>query len=433
VLTYRTGSSAAAGVALTLSSCGVVQSTCIPGEPVNCRCPNNTISQAVCEGDGTIGVCHCDVDSDGTNGGTGGGGDSSTGGTALGGSGAESATLPPIEDPSACSTVPIDVEVVDAEYSAVLDVIAILAGSPDSVVILDSGEQELSTLDLPLPGIAISVAPDQPLAAIGHDGYVSIVDLESGTLTDTIPITATPFDVAFGYGGLVYVLPSGDTFMDVRVVDVAQGAQAPFVEDETTYSNMFIKAHPDGRHLYAVTTDISPGPPSRLDLDGAEVSPQMRSYGDGYACGDLWITSDGGRMVTACGTAFRAAPEKDQDMEYVGTLEGTSMEAPWWPSPRYRSLAEDTQGGRIFGVPQSHPYDPERPPSVEVSLDVYGLEYLEYLRSVPIPCMRQDSSASWMLGRFAFVSASGESVYVLSQSEDSSFSPGWGLSILPTD
>lgn len=441
-------------LALTLAACNLGQLVC--GDSIVCRCPDGSISSRDCR-PGANFECRCGdassggaastggavgtADSGGTAGTGGSGGTAGSGGTSAGGTGAVGAGgsggtpgFPPIEDLSACTSSSLGVEVVDADYSPVLDVIAVLTTAPDSVAIIDPTTKLAQNVDLPLTGTSISVAPGGQSAAIGHNGYVSIVHLETATV-ETIPISAPAFDVVFGAGNYVFVLQAGNGWGEVHVVDTEAGTELPPVMAGVVNDNMMGRLHPAGADLYTIVTTSSPVDIHHFAIDGSEVGAPVESqyHGDYSMCGDLWISANGERILTACGTAFRAAPDQDEDLTYMGTLEDVHP-GHAFEEARYRSLAEDPQGGRIFGLPQGHRY--ETSAAVEITLDVFDNDYLEFLESRTIPCMTGmtgEAAASWMLGRFVFMSASGESVYILSYAESTSFVRRWGLSVLAAD
>jgi hypothetical protein len=76
--------------------------------------------------------------------------------------------------------------------------------------------------------------------------------------------------------------------------------------------------------MYGINVGLSPTDLERYDISAGAVSAVVDSpyHGDYRMCGDLWISKDGTRIFTGCGTVFRAAPGTKDDFLYNGSFEG---------------------------------------------------------------------------------------------------------------
>lgn len=72
---------------------------------------------------------------------------------------------------------PLAFNVVDSDYSTALNRIIAVAASPNELHIYDPAVQSDAVIPLNLTPTCVSVGPDGLHAAVGHDGYVSYVDL----------------------------------------------------------------------------------------------------------------------------------------------------------------------------------------------------------------------------------------------------------------
>jgi hypothetical protein len=97
--------------------------------------------------------------------------------------------------------------VIDAEYSKLLNKIIAVASQPSNQLhIYDPVTETDTTVNLNLVPTCVSVSPDGLYAAVGHNAWISYVNLSTGTLVKTVAVTADVFDVVLAdneYGTFV--------------------------------------------------------------------------------------------------------------------------------------------------------------------------------------------------------------------------------------
>ena len=86
---------------------------------------------------------------------------------------------------AAPAVVGLDFRVVDAEYSAALERMVMVSAAPNRLHVFDPLTAVDVPVDLPITPTSVSVSPDGLFAAVGHDGWVSYVDLSAGGLVKT--------------------------------------------------------------------------------------------------------------------------------------------------------------------------------------------------------------------------------------------------------
>ena len=99
--------------------------------------------------------------------------------------------------------VGLDCRVVDAEYSGALARIVMVSATPNRLHVFDPLTAVDVPVDLPLAPTSLSVGPDGLFAAVGHDGWVSYVDLSAGSLVKTMPVSTAAVDVVLAGNGFV--------------------------------------------------------------------------------------------------------------------------------------------------------------------------------------------------------------------------------------
>ncbi|ABC81974.1 PKD domain-containing protein [Anaeromyxobacter dehalogenans] len=286
--------------------------------------------------------------------------------------------------------------VADAEYSRALDRIVAVGGS--RLYVADPVAGAEVTVTLPKAALAVSVSPDGHYAAVGHDAAVSYVKLDAPpAVVGTFATSVVPSDVVLAGNGWIYVFPTAwDQIHGIRIstgVDTPSTGWSPF--DGTK-----AKLHPGGAALYGADNFVSPADIRKFSISGGAASFLYDSpyHGDYAMCGDLWITEDGLRIVTACGNTFHSNTTQGStagsDMTYAGALEGTGQVK--WAD---HSLA----AGQILVVP-GLPSWPANP-AADTELRLFGQDYLALQEVIPLTRVGVGGKGFVSHGRFAFFSA----------------------------
>src|SRR5688500_11966208 len=100
---------------------------------------------------------------------------------------------------------PLPFRIIDAEISGSLNAIIAVAESPNQLHVYDPEAKTAGTVNLQVPPRCISVSPDGLFAVVGHDAWVSWVDLTTLTLLDTIPISTVVNEIVHGGNGYAYI------------------------------------------------------------------------------------------------------------------------------------------------------------------------------------------------------------------------------------
>jgi chitinase len=299
--------------------------------------------------------------------------------------------------------------VLDAEYSRALDRVVMVAASPNALYVYDPATGDEQTVFLALAPTAVSVAPDGLTAVVGHNAFVSYVDLQSATLTNTISVAAVLGDVVLAGNGFAYLFPLSPSFDVVHALDLASGAEtkaSAFLGFQGTRARL----HPSGTRIYGADNGVSPADLRRFDISGASVTGGTERYHGSYAiCGNLWLSEDGARIFTACGNVFRALDTYAAgDLEYAGALEATSS---------VQHLDDSTAAGKVLAIPKAG----WSGTGDDRSIRVFGAEFLTQQESIPTsPFLLVDGRSFVSHGRFVFWSADSTRRFAIVQADATS-------------
>lgn len=238
--------------------------------------------------------------------------------------------------------------VVDAEYSRALDRVVLLTDPPELHIQDPLADAEDLVVTLPLEGRAVSVAPDGLTAAVGHDGWVSLVDLVDGTLVDTVTTSADSLDIVLAGNGYAYVFPVRDQWTSIRCVNLETGAEE-LSTGMSIYAGTLARLSPRGDAIYGADNGLSPSDIEKYDVSAGTAAYLYDSpyHGDYYMCGNLWFDEPGDRIFTRCGNVFHSTGDPDTDMRYAGSL-GINGNGGWQSG--IVDLAHSSVAGLVLAI-----------------------------------------------------------------------------------
>lgn len=213
-----------------------------------------------------------------------------------------------------------------AEYAASLDRLVVTSTSPSRVRLIDPVTGAEDVVALAEPPTALSLEPGGLRAAIGHDGNVSIVDLQDLSVT-VLDVTTSVHDVVFDAGGRVHAFPvTAGQFADVHTVEVATNVETLSTGGQVLDGTNARLNPVRPTTLYGVPAGVGVNVLERYDLSGASLSlgTDYSEFSDAI-CGDVWITADGASVITACGGVFRSTTDPATDLDYRATLSSLRL------------------------------------------------------------------------------------------------------------
>lgn len=100
---------------------------------------------------------------------------------------------------------------------------------------------EIKVIELPRKPLCMCVSTDGLKAAVGHDGFVSVIDLENKILEETIPITCVAYDITMN-SNVIYIFPIGNQWMELHAVNLSKKAEC--ISNGGIYSGCTGRIHP---------------------------------------------------------------------------------------------------------------------------------------------------------------------------------------------
>ena len=298
---------------------------------------------------------------------------------------------------SAQQPLPMAFNPVAVQYSKTLDRLVMISANPNQVHLVDPVNGTQTLINLNLPPLSLSVSPDGTHAAVGHDGWISYVNLSLGYVENNLAVSLTASTVILAANGDIWVPPSA-------TVNVATGIQS--TSNSSPYGTTHPALHPNGYWIYSTDDNSSPDILNKGDMSSGifQFLYIYPYFGDFPSCGNIFYSADGNRLLTGCGTLFRTTASKTDDMTYSGALSG---------SPQVTAGADSAITHQFVVIPGNS----FNTTTNDTAIQFYDDQYLTLLGQVPLPVYTSASvSAPWH-GRYLFYSPDSTKLYIVLQAD----------------
>jgi hypothetical protein len=303
--------------------------------------------------------------------------------------------------------------VTDAEYSDTLERIVSVSAVESRLYIFDTVDYHQTWLDLPLVPTSVSVSPDGLYAAVGHNGWISYVDLLANKLVDTISVSTDVFDIVLDGRGYAHAFPRINQWERIRSVEIATGIETLHTGN-SVYAGTRARLHPGGDAIYGADNGLSPSDIEKYDVSVSPLQYLTDSpyHGDYAMCGDLWISEDGLRIFTRCGNVFRASSDPGLDMTYNGSMTSGAE--------RLLSVTSSAEAGLIAAIIEDGSYSAPDP-TADTRVQFYDHSFLvDDGNPVTLNAFAHHGNTYDAHGRWVFFNSDGSHFFGIVQADPSS-------------
>lgn len=256
--------------------------------------------------------------------------------TVLSGTDVETGLTGPAPDPDpevtplpVLSRVTLPHDVVDAEYSRTLDRAIMAATYPvNALYIYDPATGTATAAALSHAPTAVSVSPDGLTAAVGHRGFISVVELPQSPQQPAVAprvftVSRNVFDLALDGRNQVHFVPRGfDDGGSIHTLDLATGSVTPNDNSKSVYNDTYIRLHPGGDFLFHGDPGTSSTWLEKWDVRGPRATFVTEGIEEDFGgCAKLWFDEPGVRVFSPCGTSFGTAGGPGQRLSSPGRIE----------------------------------------------------------------------------------------------------------------
>ena len=290
---------------------------------------------------------------------------------------------------------PLNDRIIDAEFDASDERIIAVAENKLIAIGPDGGQT-----DVPLPARAkaVSISPDGATAAVGHNGFVTHVDLNALNVLATHAVPDSLGDIVIDAQGHAHGFPDVGQWTRVYSVDLQSGN---FTRSSGGFVRHRVRArlHPSGTRIYSADTDLSPSDLQRYSIVNGALRPDYDSpyHGDYFFCGNVWFDPRGRLILSPCGVVVRATDDRSTDMHFAMQLDGLGDNIRHASSSAFEDLWYLVLQGGEGSSGRVHTFD---------------LEYGQAVESFDLPLADSEEERRW-LADFVFASADSGAHYVI--------------------
>ncbi|HPY39632.1 MAG TPA: PKD domain-containing protein [Thiolinea sp.] len=294
-------------------------------------------------------------------------------------------------------------QVIDADYSKGLDKLVMISSTPNQLHIYDAVANTEQTVTLPLAPTSVSIAPDGLYAAVGHDAYVSYIDLKNAKLVKNLPVATKVLDIVLAANGYIYAFPNSSQWGAIYSINIANGVVTTTAS--VINGGTVAKLHPNGLSMYGANNNVSPDDIEKYDIQAGTASKLYDSpyHGDYNMCGNLWLAEEGKRIFTACGNVFTASAIQAQDMTYNGSLVELT---------RIKDLAHSASAGKVVAIP-AYVESANMNTDVDTKLLTYDYEFLTPSSTLNLPYFVNNEQGFMGHGQFVFFNKAADTLITL--------------------
>ena len=293
--------------------------------------------------------------------------------------------------------------VVDAEYNASNDEIVMVSTGPDELHIYNPATGSESVVTLPLAPTSVSISLDGAQAAVGHDGYVSHIDLAQRQVLATLNLSTSAADVVLATNGFIHATSGLGQHQSLRSIDIAVNTETS-VSNFSSYINSTMTLHPNGNDIYerdSLNEEIN-----RYSIQSGAAS-YLYSSRHNYSIvkiGKPWITEDGSRLFMNNGAALTLSTVQAQDLQEIGFLAGISY---------ILDISDSSELGKAAIIPDSPVTGGTGVEDTEIR--IFDTQTLVHLGTVTLPTRTVGSTTHPHHGRHVFYSADGSLLHVITE------------------
>lgn len=219
---------------------------------------------------------------------------------------------------------------LDARYSKGLDKLVILATNPNTLKIVDPFSGLVKTVLLPLSGRSLNLSPNGKLAAVIHEGIVSLVDVEAGLLVHSTAMEMAYTEALVNNAGIVHLL-GRTTYTGsagVGVIDGSTGADLTATLGTTSSSQYdryrgLYSPLKNRAFLYVPSSSSSI---NYIDINATtgKVGNNSSAYSYDYING-LYLSENEDLLFTSTGSYFRTdTMQSAGKLSYTGFMQSLS-------------------------------------------------------------------------------------------------------------
>lgn len=308
----------------------------------------------------------------------------------------------------------LDRNIVDAEFCKHSNKIIIVSTSPNRLSIIDPELKQIKSVNLNTTPKCLSVKSDGSLAAVGHNGFVTYVDLNSQTIDREYSISCDAFDIAIADNNWTYITPNRDQWEYLRCVDYSNGRESlhTAVLNNSIYEKSKIKYLPNSNYIYLCNTSLSSTSLEKMDISDGTAKYLYQNF-DASTSGDFWFSNNGKRIFTMGHKVYKTSELENEDLQYNGRIESLNS---------LLFVDHSETANKLFAVTYKREWYDQ---IISSQIEVFNDTYLNYLKTYEfeqflVPSGIEGGRLVMAEGRYVFANRLGTKIYSIVKANNES-------------
>lgn len=302
----------------------------------------------------------------------------------------------------------LDFNILDAEYSKATDKVITISTNPDKLTIIDPDSRTATHISLNIAAKTVSVNKAGTFAAVGHNGFVTLVNLATLKIEKEYSVPCDVLDIVLTSNNWAYLFPVRDQWTNIKCLNANTGLTTTQT-GYSIYAGTVGRLHPSEKYIYGADNGVSPSDIEKYDISNGTSAYLYDSpyHGDYAMGGNLWFSEDGERIFTKGKTVLKSSTDKANDMVYNGSLATTNY---------IRTLYHSAAKNKVYAIEQmAYNWSTEQMSS---EIYVFNYSYLNFIEKLSLekfmtPYGVEGGKLSNAEGYFVFAKSDGSKVYAL--------------------
>lgn len=289
--------------------------------------------------------------------------------------------------------------VSNAAYSPALDVLLLVPTYDRALYLFNPDTCENRRIPLARRALSVAVSPSGETAAVGHDGYVSVVDLRPGLVRHVVPLPLSADQLAWDVKNHVNVVTRYHQTTEPiwRINTLVGAAGSPWTRLKLV---AFVRPTPDARKLLVIEGGRTPASRySVMDMETGSWGETIEGSAAVPVCGNLFPTDDSELLITACGQVLPVANNARAAGPAVGSLPDIV---------RISDVATLRSRDRLVLIHNLN-WDSPRGPFNDTAIRVHNTTNFAHVKTIPLP----EFDGHLREARRVFIRGDGSRYYVL--------------------
>ncbi len=208
----------------------------------------------------------------------------------------------------------IEGNVVDAIYNKATDRLICVIEQPNKLLIIDINDDSVEDIPLKVVPNCLSVTKNGKYAAVGHDAYISYINLSTKLETDFISVPYNIGNVVLAPNAWTYFVDNLNNHEYLGCIDANKDNIKTLKTTSSRESSIIL--HPSNQYIYTNTG-------SKYDIREDTLKflySYPRNQGYDWEGSGVIITSDKNTIVTNSGQIYKLSDKEAEDMTYIGKI-----------------------------------------------------------------------------------------------------------------